>query len=75
MKGLFGSLATLGGLAAVAALVLMFCEEVIHKGSFAPDTFDLRLLGFGSTAYVVGQLAFISFGGKIKRKAIQPPRT
>lgn len=66
MKSLFGGLATLGGLAAVAALVLMFYEEVITKGSFAPNTFDLRLLGFGSIAYVVGQLAFISLGGKIK---------
>lgn len=66
MKGLFGAMATLGGLAALAALGLMFYEEVIHKGSFAPDTFELRLLGIGSVAYVVGQLAFISLGGKIK---------
>lgn len=75
MKGLFGSLATLGGLAAMAALVLMFYEEVIHKGSFTPNAFDLRLLGFGSIAYVVGQLAVIPFGSKTKRRAIRPPRT
>lgn len=65
MKYLFRTLVVLGGLAALAAMGLMF-YDILKRGIFAPNTFELRLVAIGAVAYIVGQLGFFASGGKLK---------